>query len=136
MNTPQSLLPLEHLAKRIRVDIIRSTTAAGSGHLTSSLSSVELITGLLFGGSFRADAHKPEYANNDRLIFSKGHAAPLLYAAYAAAGVIPRSLLSKLRRFGSPLEGHPTARTRYWGGRSNSGQNKPLNLPYLCPAGG
>lgn len=113
MNTPQSLLSLEHLAKRIRVDIIRSTTAAGSGHLTSSLSSVELITGLLFGGSFRADVRKPEYANNDRLIFSKGHAAPLLYAAYAAAGVIPRSLLSKLRRFGSPLEGHPTAKFAY-----------------------
>lgn len=109
MNTNQVQL----LARHIRADIIRSTTAAGSGHLTSSLSAVELMAGLLFGGTFRADLKKPDYPNNDRLIFSKGHAAPLLYSAYAAAGGLPRAKLSLLRRFGSPLEGHPMPIFRY-----------------------
>lgn len=109
MNTNQ----LQLLARQIRADIIRSTTAAGSGHLTSSLSAVELITGLLFGGTFRADLKKPDYPNNDRLIFSKGHAAPLLYSAYATAGALPRAKLGLLRRFGSPLEGHPMPKFRY-----------------------
>ncbi len=98
---------LQSIANQIRANIIRSTTAAGSGHLTSSLSAVELITGLMFGGTFRADTKKPQYPNNDRLIFSKGHAAPLLYSAYAVAGALPASKLGQLRRFGSALEGHP-----------------------------
>ncbi|MBI5466738.1 MAG: transketolase [Candidatus Kerfeldbacteria bacterium] len=104
---------LTAIARRVRVDIIRSTTAAGSGHLTSSLSAVELVTGLLFGGVFRADLKHPRYPNNDRLVFSKGHAAPLLYSAYAAAGALPRAKLGQLRRFGSPLEGHPMPGFRY-----------------------
>lgn len=98
---------LELLAKRIRYDILRSTTAAGSGHPTSSLSAVELMVALMFGGTFRADLRRPGYFNNDRLIFSKGHAAPLLYALYAAAGVVKPAEILKLRTFGSRLEGHP-----------------------------
>lgn len=104
---------LTKLAAQIRANIIRSTTGAGSGHLTSSLSAVELITGLMFGGIFRAELKKPDYPNNDRLIFSKGHAAPLLYSAYVVAGALPRAKLGLLRRFNSPLEGHPMPKFRY-----------------------
>ncbi|MBI3385884.1 transketolase [Candidatus Gottesmanbacteria bacterium] len=104
MNTPY----LEQLAKLIRTYILTSTTQAGSGHATSSLSAVELMVGLLFSGVFRFDVQNPSAPNNDRLIFSKGHAAPLLYALWAAAGAIPSEELSTLRKFGSRLEGHPT----------------------------
>lgn len=104
---------LTQLCRLIRSHIIRMTTAAGSGHLTSSLSAVELVTGLMFSGVFRADLKRPDYPNNDRLIFSKGHAAPLLYSAYAAAGALLRGKLDRLRRFGSPLEGHPMPKFRY-----------------------
>ena len=104
---------LAEISRWIRRQLVISTTAAGSGHLTSSLSAVELMTALLFGGTFRADLKKPEYPNSDRLIFSKGHAAPLLYALYAAGGrVSPKELLT-LRKFGSRLEGHPTPRFPY-----------------------
>lgn len=101
------------LGKQIRFNLIRMTTAAGSGHLTSSLSSVELMTGLMFGGTFRADLKRPAYPNNDRLVFSKGHAAPLLYALYSAAGALPGAVLGRLRAFGSPLEGHPMPTFRF-----------------------
>src|SRR5690242_6602219 len=108
-----STAQLIELARLVRSWLIRMTTAAGSGHLTSSLSAVELTVGLMFGGAFRADLKRPEYPNNDRLIFSKGHAAPLLYALYAAAGrVSPKELLT-LRRFTSRLEGHPMPRFPY-----------------------
>ena len=95
------------LAKNIRRWILLMTTAAGSGHATSSLSATDLLTTLFFGGFFRADLRRPKNPNNDRIIFSKGHAAPLLYALYAAAGIIPERELVSLRKFGSRLEGHP-----------------------------
>lgn len=98
---------LEKLAKLIRYFILISTTEAGSGHPTSSLSAVELMVTLLFGGFFRFDADDPSYPNNDRLIFSKGHASPLLYALWAAAGKVSEEELLTLRKFGSRLEGHP-----------------------------
>lgn len=98
---------LPALAKLVRWLILRSTSAAGSGHATSSLSAVELMVGLVFGGVLRADLRRPNHPNNDRLIFSKGHAAPLLYALYAAAGRVPLNELTRLRKFGSRLEGHP-----------------------------
>lgn len=104
---------LSAITKHIRSDLIRMTTAAGSGHLSSSLSAVELMTGLMFSGVFRADLRRPDYPNNDRLIFSKGHAAPLLYALYAAAGRVSRKELLTLRKFGSRLEGHPMLRFPY-----------------------
>ncbi len=103
---------LSQLAKLIRYYILVSTTAAGSGHATSSLSAVELTTALLFG-VFRADLGRPSYPNNDRLIFSKGHASPLFYALYAAAGKLTKEELLKYRQFNSPLEGHPTLRFPY-----------------------
>ncbi len=71
------------------------------------------MTGLMYSGVFRADLKKPDYPNNDRLIFSKGHAAPLLYALYAVAGALPTAQLTTLRKFGSPLEGHPMPEFRY-----------------------
>jgi transketolase len=98
---------LETLAQQIRRWILQMTTAAGSGHATSSLSATDLLTGLFFGGTFRANLRRIQDPNNDRIIFSKGHAAPLLYALYAAAGVIPERELLSLRKFGSRLEGHP-----------------------------
>lgn len=98
---------LERIAAQVRKDILVSTTAAGSGHPTSSLSSVELLVELFFGGTFRADLTRPAYPDNDRLLFSKGHAAPLLYALYAAAGKVSEKELKTLRHFGSRLEGHP-----------------------------
>lgn len=98
---------LADIAKSIRIAILRSTTAAGSGHPTSSLSAVELVTALFFGGIFRADLHLPQHSNNDRFILSKGHASPLLYSLYAAAGVVSDRELLTLRKFGSRLQGHP-----------------------------
>ena len=99
---------LEELAKLIRYYILLSTTKAGSGHPTSSLSAVELMAVLFFGGVFRADIENPVHPNNDRLIFSKGHASPLLYALYGATGRVKEEELESLRKFGSRLEGHPT----------------------------
>ncbi len=96
------------LARLVRYFILTSTTQAGSGHPSSSLSATDLMTTLMFGGFFRADLERPDAIHNDRLIFSKGHAAPLLYALYAAAGKVSSQELSRLRVFGSPLEGHPT----------------------------
>ena len=98
---------LQKLAKLVRYYILISTSKAGSGHPTSSLSATDLMATLLFGGAFHADLSNPEYPNNDRLIFSKGHAAPLLYALYAAAGAVSEEELLTLRTFGSRLEGHP-----------------------------
>ncbi len=99
---------LKKLANLVRYFILASTTEAGSGHPTSSLSATDLMIGLLFGGVFRFDADHPENPNNDRLIFSKGHASPLLYSLWVAAGKVTEEELMTLRRFGSPLEGHPT----------------------------
>jgi len=71
------------------------------------------MTGLLFGGTFRFDLDKPEYPNNDRLIFSKGHATPLFYALWAAAGRLGEQDLRSYRKFGSVLEGHPSVAFQY-----------------------
>jgi transketolase len=95
---------LKKICRLVRYDILTATTKAGSGHPTSSLSAVELLVALLFGGFFR---------QNDHLIFSKGHAAPLLYALYHAAGLISYDELLTLRTFNSRLEGHPTPRFPY-----------------------
>lgn len=104
---------LEKLAKLIRYLILASTTEAGSGHPTSSLSATDLMTALLFGGIFRFDVDNPEHQNNDRLIFSKGHASPLFYSLWTAAGKLEERELMSLRKFGSPLEGHPTVAFPY-----------------------
>lgn len=104
---------LANLARLIRSFILISTTEAGSGHPTSSFSAVELTAALLFGGIFRFDLESPRNPLNDRLIFSKGHASPLFYALFAAAGKVDEKELLTLRKLRSSLEGHPTMRFPY-----------------------
>jgi len=99
---------LEKLSKLIRYFSLVSTSAAGSGHPTSSMSATELMAVLFFSGFLHYDLKNPNHPNNDRLIFSKGHASPLFYSLYAAAGDISEDELKTLRKFGSRLEGHPT----------------------------
>ncbi len=94
------------LAQQLRADSIRATTAAGSGHPTSSMSAADLMA-VLLAKYLRYDFDNPDNPNNDRFVLSKGHAAPLLYAAYKAAGAISDEELLSLRKFGSRLEGHP-----------------------------
>ncbi len=113
MSNGEKMQRLIKLAALIRYYILASTTEAGSGHPTSSLSATELMTGLLFGGNFKFDAEHPKHPNNDRLIFSKGHASPLFYALWAAAGRVTEGELLTMRTFGSPLEGHPTPAFTY-----------------------
>src|SRR5579875_960975 len=96
-----------HLAQQLRVDSIRSTTAAGSGHPTSSMSAADLMA-VLMTSYLRYDFANPEKPYNDHFILSKGHASPLLYSMYKAAGAISDEELLTLRKFGSRLEGHPT----------------------------
>jgi len=104
---------LSNICKLIRYDILTSTTAAGSGHPTTSLSAVELMTTLFFGGYLKSNLKELKSIFNDRVIFSKGHAAPLLYSLYHAAGVLSYEELITLRKFGSVIEGHPTPRWPY-----------------------
>jgi transketolase len=125
----EKTLALEKIAKLVRYFILTSTTAAGSGHPTSSLSAADLMTALLFGGIFRFDPERPEHTNNDRLIFSKGHASPLLYALWAAAGKVSEQELLAMRKFGSPLEGHPVAAFPYAEAATGSlGQGLSISL--------
>src|ERR1700734_2914447 len=100
---------LKGIANQLRIHSINATTAAGSGHPTSCCSAAD-VTAALFFGHMKYDPKNPRYFNNDRFILSKGHAAPLLYAAWAENGFIPIPELLKLRTFGSDLEGHPTPR--------------------------
>jgi transketolase len=101
-----SLQAWKELGAQLRIDSIRCTTAAGSGHPTSAMSAADLMAVLMAKYLFY-DWAKPHHPNNDRLIFSKGHACPLLYAMYKAAGVITDQELLTLRKLGSRLEGHP-----------------------------
>ena len=98
---------LEKIARRLRAHIVMATTAAGSGHPSSSLSMVEILTVLYFGGVLRYDPSNPRHPDRDRFILSKGHGAPGLYAVLAEAGYFPVEVLTTLRKLGSPLEGHP-----------------------------
>lgn len=104
---------LPEIAKLLRYYCLVSTSAAGSGHLTSSLSAVELMTVLYFGGFLKYDLKNPDHPDNDRVIFSKGHAAPLFYSLYAVAGKLTEADLKTLRHIDSPLEGHPSIRFPY-----------------------
>jgi len=110
VETTPSLADLQAKAKTIRKEIITSTTAAGSGHPTSSLSGVEIAVALYFGGMLRYDPKNPHWPQRDRFILSKGHAAPLLYAVLAEAGYFSPELLPTLRKLDSPWEGHPNRR--------------------------
>jgi transketolase len=132
------IVRLENLARLVRYWSLISTTEAGSGHPTSSLSAAELMTGLLFGGAFRFYADQPRHPNNDRLIFSKGHASPLFYSLWLAAGRVTEQEMLTLRKFGSPLEGHPTPAFKYTEAATGSlgqglsiGVGMALNAKYL-----
>lgn len=95
------------MARNLRLDILDATTRAGSGHPSSSFSSVEICTALFFGGILNYDPHHPEWPERDRFIMSKGHAAPLLYPLLARAGYFPHEMIWKLRQIDSPVQGHP-----------------------------
>jgi transketolase len=106
--TTQTLEEIRELAAQLRVDSIRCSSAAGSGHPTSSMSAADLMA-VLMVRHFRYDWQRPGNPANDHLIFSKGHASPLLYSMFKAAGVVSdEELITRYRRFGSRLEGHPT----------------------------
>ncbi|MFH1207842.1 MAG: transketolase [Patescibacteria group bacterium] len=129
---------LPAITKLLRYWILKSTTQAGSGHPTSSLSATDLMAGLMFGGTFQFDLKNPGNPGNDRLIFSKGHASPLFYALWAAAGAITEEELMTLRQFNSRLEGHPTmafpfteAATGSLGQGLSVGLGMALNAKYL-----
>lgn len=138
MINEEKIEKLEKLARLIRYLILTSTTQAGSGHPTSSLSATDLMTALLFGRVFRFDIENTGHPNNDRLIFSKGHASPLFYALWAAAGKVTETELMMLRKFGSPLEGHTTVAFPYVEASTGSlgqglsiGFGMALNAKYL-----
>jgi transketolase len=100
---------LQDVATRLRLESIRATTAAGSGHPTSSASAADLVAAIFFD-AMRFDPEAPRSPGSDRFVLSKGHAAPVLYAAWAEVGLLPRETLTTLRDIRSDLEGHPTPR--------------------------
>src|SRR5580765_2640590 len=107
------LIPaLKNIATRLRIDSIRATSEAGSGHPTSCCSMADIMAALFFA-EMRFDPKEPHNPDSDRFVLSKGHAAPILYAAWAEAGAFDRSELLKLRRIDSDLEGHPTPRLSF-----------------------
>jgi transketolase len=95
------------LGQQLRVDAVRASAEVGSGHPTSSMSAADLAA-VLLADHFRYDFDDPKSPANDRLIFSKGHASPLVYGLFRAAGIISEEELMTYRQFGSRLEGHPT----------------------------
>jgi transketolase len=107
--SPSRVNALKNIATRLRIDSVISTSEAGSGHPSTCCSAAEIMSALFFS-EMRYDPHDPKNPDNDRFVLSKGHAAPVLYSAWAEVGIIPREDLVKLRRFDSDLEGHPTPR--------------------------
>jgi transketolase len=110
--TDSSVAALQNVATQLRIDSILSTTEAGSGHPTSCMSAAEIMATLFFA-EMRYDPRNPKRVDNDRFVLSKGHAAPVLYAAWAEAGLFPREHLLDLRKMSSDLEGHPTPRLSF-----------------------
>lgn len=107
----RDIAALERRAVAVRRDILEMLTEAQSGHPGGSLSAVELVVALYFGGFLRYDADRPEWEDRDRFILSKGHGVPVQYAALAQAGFLPQSELRTLRRIDSRLQGHPVLGT-------------------------
>ena len=102
------LATLAELAAQLRVDSVRSSTSAGSGHPSSSMSAADILA-VLLARHLRYDWENPRNPANDHLIYSKGHASPLVYSVFKAAGVVTdEELMTGYRRFGQRLEGHPT----------------------------
>lgn len=119
---------LADLAQQLRVDSVRATSGAHSGHATSSMSAADLMS-VLLARYFRYDFDWPDHPGNDHLIFSKGHASPLLYAMYKAAGVVTDEELMTFRTLGSRLEGHPTPRLPWVDVATGSlGQGLPIGV--------
>jgi len=108
MSAP-SLAVLHNLATQLRIDSVTSTSEAGSGHPTTCLSAAEIVAAIFFA-EMRFDPKDPQHPEADRFVLSKGHGAPILYAAWAEAGLFPRADLLNLRKITSDLEGHPTPR--------------------------
>jgi len=138
MTDTRQIERLSEIAKRIRYLCLTATTRAGSGHPTSALSAADLMTALFFGGTFRYDVNRPDHPNNDRILFSKGHASPLFYALWTAAGQLTEQEMLTYRTFGSPLEGHPTPAFRYADAATGSlgqglsiGVGMAINAKYL-----
>jgi transketolase len=116
------------LAQQLRIDSIRSSSGAGSGHPTSSMSAADLLA-VLMSKYLRYDFDDPENPNNDHLIFSKGHASPLLYSVYKAAGAISDEELLTFREFHSRLQGHPTPQIPWVDVATGSlGQGLPIGV--------
>ncbi len=119
---------MHELAQQLRVDAVRASAAAGSGHPTSSMSAGDLMA-VLFARHLRYDFSAPENPANDHLVFSKGHASPLLYALYKAAGAIDDEELLTFREFGSRLQGHPTPELPWVDVATGSlGQGLPISV--------
>jgi len=107
---PVEIESLGEISREIRLDILDMTTKAGSGHPSSSWSSVEILIALFFGGILNFNPVDPWWPERDRFIMSKGHAAPLLYAVLARAGYFDPDEIWRLRQIGSPVQGHPIQR--------------------------
>jgi transketolase len=110
LNYDRSLEELQATVWKLSRQILQITTEAGSGHPSSSLSAIDVMTALFFGGLMRYDPARPDWPERDRFILSKGHAAPALYTVLAEAGFFEPERLGSLRQIGSPLEGHPNMR--------------------------
>ncbi|GED83812.1 transketolase [Streptomyces sp. 6-11-2] len=125
MNTDE----LVELGQQLRVDSVRAAAAAGSGHPTSSMSAADIMA-VLLANHLRYDFDRPEHPGNDRLVLSKGHASPLLYSAYKAAGAIDDAELLTFRKLGSRLEGHPTPQRLPWveTATGSLGQGLPIGV--------
>jgi len=109
MTTTDKFAALNDVATRLRIHSVQMTTQAGSGHPSTCCSAADIMAALFFGG-MKFDPKNPKNPGADRFVLSKGHAAPILYAAWSEVGHIPADDLLKLRTFGSNLEGHPTPR--------------------------
>lgn len=106
----RSMQGLQETVWKLSRQIVEITTKAGSGHPSSSLSAIDILTALYFGGVMRYDPQNPEWSERDRFILSKGHGAPGLYVILAEAGYFDPDVLGTFRQIGSPLEGHPNMR--------------------------
>ncbi|MEU6010164.1 transketolase [Streptomyces sp. NPDC047453] len=125
MNTDE----LVELGQQLRVDSVRAAAAVSSGHPTSSMSAADIMA-VLLANHLRYDFDRPEHPGNDRFVLSKGHASPLLYSAYKAAGAIDDEELLTFRELGSRLEGHPTPRRLPWveTATGSLGQGLPIGV--------
>jgi transketolase len=112
VETTRIVPALKNIATRLRIDSLRATSESGSGHPTTCFSAADIVAALFFA-EMRYDPQNPEHPLADRFVLSKGHAAPLLYAAWAEVGYLPREELLTLRELSSDLEGHPTPRLAF-----------------------